>query len=149
MHLELRRVLSTADCTLGYLWVDGGFECFSLEDPVREIGPNGEGKVPGSTAIPAGTYPVVVNTSQRFGRLMPRLLQVPHFDGILIHKGNTAEDTHGCILVGREILGDNRLVRSTEAFDHLFPQLVKASQEGQEIDITITDAFRGAEATDG
>ena len=146
MRLELRRVLSTDEATLGYLWVNGDFECHTLEDPVREIGPNGEGKVYGNTAIPAGTYPVVVNTSQRFGRLMPRLLGVPHFDGILIHKGNTPADTHGCILVGREVAGTARITHSTEAFDYLFAKLIKASQEGQPIEIIVTNNFEADDA---
>lgn len=146
MRLELRRTKSTIHATLGDLYVDGEFLCHTLEDVVRELGPNGEGKVWGSTAIPAGTYPVTVNASQRFGRLMPRLLQVPHFDGILIHKGNTSQDTHGCILVGTTIAGPDLITHSTEAWALLFPLIEVAHGLGEAIEIAITNEFPGAPA---
>ena len=146
MRLELRRKLSTIHATLGDLYADGEFLCHTLEDVVRELGPNGEGKIPGSTAIPAGTYPVVVNISTRFGREMPRLLNVPHFDGILIHKGNTSEDTHGCILVGTTIFGPDMIIHSTEAWALLFPMIYVAHGQGEAIEIAITNEFPGAPA---
>ena len=59
-----------------------------------------EKKVYGETCIPYGTYKVVINKSPKFKRLMPRLLDVPHFDGILIHSGNTEKDSAGCIILG-------------------------------------------------
>lgn len=139
MRLELHRTYVTDHATLGKLYVDGVFECFTLEDVVRDFGPNGAGKVFGETAIPAGTYKVILNLSRRFGRFMPRLLNVPFFDGILIHKGNTDADTHGCILVGDAI--ENDVIEagtSTPAFNHLYPQLQDAPGE---ISIVITDDF--------
>lgn len=98
MKLTLKRTFKGSDYTIGKLYVDKKYFCDTLEDTVRDL--TKEPKVPGMTAIPAGHYGIVVNKSPRFGRLLPRLLDVPHFEGILIHKGNTAKDTSGCILVG-------------------------------------------------
>lgn len=97
-QLVLKRVAYCGTYTIGKLYLDGVYFCDTLEDTVRDL--SKESKVPGQTAIPAGTYKVVVTPSPRFKRLLPRLLNVPHFDGILIHRGNTPADTSGCILVG-------------------------------------------------
>ncbi len=92
--------------SIGTLYVDGVRFCDTLEDPVRDynrdgdLNDRGEGKMYGRTAIPFGKYRVIVNRSPRFRRELPRLLEVPHFEGILIHRGNSAKDTSGCILVG-------------------------------------------------
>lgn len=102
MELLLERKYLKAAYTIGCLWIEGTRFCDTLEDRVRDL--KQEPKVPGATAIPAGRYEVIVNRSPRFGRDLPRLLDVPGFEGILIHRGNTAKDTAGCILVG-----ENRL----------------------------------------
>ncbi len=98
MRLRLRRTVKKRDYTVGKLYVNDKYFCDTLEDRVRDL--SREPKVPGKTAIPAGNYRIMVTMSPRFGRMLPRLLDVPFFDGILIHKGNTAKDTSGCILVG-------------------------------------------------
>lgn len=98
MELKLERFYLGDKYTIGRLSIDGTYYCDTLEDKVRDL-PK-EAKVMHETAIPAGTYKVIVNVSPRFKRELPRLLNVPHFDGILIHRGNTAKDTSGCILVG-------------------------------------------------
>lgn len=95
--LYLKRYEATEAYTIGALFLDGRFACYTLEDPCR----TGR-KIPGETAIPAGVYRVNMEPSQRFGRLMPRLVNVPHFTGILIHGGNRVADTRGCPLVGLE-----------------------------------------------
>ena len=95
MELKLKRTKLTDACTQGELYVDGEFECYTLEDVVRSQ------KIKGQTAIPAGTYSVIVSYSPRFERRLPLLLDVPNFEGVRIHSGNRAEDTEGCILVGR------------------------------------------------
>jgi hypothetical protein len=74
--------------------IDGAFFCYTLEDTIRDV------KIAGETAIPYGSYKVVVNMSNRFKRLMPLLLNVKGFEGVRVHNGNTKEHTHGCILVG-------------------------------------------------
>ncbi len=109
LRLLLIRTPSTAQATLGELFVDGFPFCETLEDPVRELGPNGEGKVYGQTAIPPGTYKVVIDWSVKFQKKMIAVLDVPHFTGIRIHSGNDAGDTEGCILVGHTVDGPNAI----------------------------------------
>ena len=108
-------------CTIGELYVDGVFFCYTLEDQVRAEGV----KVKHETAIPFGKYRVVIAWSNRFQKPMPRLLNVPMFDGILIHAGNTAADTDGCILVGKQ-RGDGRITESRSAFAALFNRLAQS-----------------------
>ena len=98
MKLKLNRIFKGKDYTIGHLYIDGEYFCDTLEDRVRDL--LKEGKIPAETAIPAGTYNVTVTSSPRFKRMLPRLVNVPQFEGILIHRGNTAKDSSGCILVG-------------------------------------------------
>ena len=105
MKLLLERKWPKSTYTIGRLYVDGELFCNTLEDRVADINKNGvfdgdEKKIYSETAIPYGTYKVVYEWSPRFGRNLPRLLNVPSFSGILIHSGNTAKDSSGCILVG-------------------------------------------------
>lgn len=98
MKLTLKRIAKQDTYTIGKLFIDDVFFCDTLEDKVRDLA--SEPKIAGETAIPSGTYKVIVNVSPKFKRELPRLLNVPLFDGILIHRGNTSKDTAGCILVG-------------------------------------------------
>lgn len=105
MELILIRKYKKEDYCIGELYVNGAFFCNTLEDKVRDINKNGtfdcgEFKISGHTAIPYGEYEVIVNYSPKFKRELPRLLNVPHFEGILIHRGNTHKDSSGCILIG-------------------------------------------------
>ena len=84
MKLKLERLYLKPDYTIGKLYIDGKYFCDTLEDQVRDLAK--ERKIPGRTAIPAGVYEVIVNISPRFRRKLPRLLDVPGFDGILIHR---------------------------------------------------------------
>jgi Family of unknown function (DUF5675) len=119
MNLKLVRKTFTEQSTIGELSVDGKFECFTLEDKVRAV------KIHGSTAIPEGIYEVIINFSQKFNKQLPLLLNVPNFEGVRIHSGNTAVDTEGCILVGQtkspDFVGNSR-----KAFAVLFPKLEAA-----------------------
>jgi len=121
MKLLLKREEFTDASTVGELFVDGVHECFTLEDVVR-TGP----KVHGETAIPKGTYEVIITQSPRFKRRLPLLVKVPGFEGIRIHPGNTAKDTEGCLLVGTGKTS-NMVTNSRVAFNKLFAKLEVAS----------------------
>ena len=116
MRLKLIREIFTSESTIGSLYIDDQFHCFTLEDCAREA------KIPGYTAIPTGTYEVVLSPSKKFEKLLPELLKVPGFEGIRIHAGNTAVDTRGCILVGA-IKEENRIGKSKEAMARLMWRL--------------------------
>jgi hypothetical protein len=109
MNITLQRQKSSDKSTLGFLNIDGIFECYTLEHVVR---PDGE-KVENQTAIPEGTYNIDITYSPHFQRYVMILEDVPGFEGIRIHTGNTVADTEGCILVGKTIgndcIADSRL----------------------------------------
>lgn len=94
-NIILNRFEFTDSSTIGSLNVDKGvFECFTLEDTVRRV------KQFGETAIPCGVYRIALINSPKFG-FVPHILNVPYFENILIHNGNSPTDTLGCILVGQ------------------------------------------------
>lgn len=101
MTLILERVYKKPAYTIGKLYINDLYFCDTLEDVVRDIAADGSGKVYGATAIPAGQYEVKLTYSPRFKRVLPLLCNVPFFTGVRIHAGNTANDTEGCILVGK------------------------------------------------
>ena len=119
MELRLVRNRYSSTSTIGELHVDGRFECFTLEDRVRST------KVAGATAIPPGRYEISVTWSNRFKRPLPLLMDVPDYTGVRIHTGNKADDTEGCILVGRKRL-DDFVGESKLAFDPLFARIADA-----------------------
>mgnify|MGYP007101858952 CR=1 FL=1 len=148
MELLLTRNWKKREYTIGNLYVNGVFECNTLENKVRELGKDGSGKIKGITAIPAGRYrvrmdvvsPKYKNRSQyKFceGRV-PRLVDVPFFDGILIHIGNTVADTEGCPLVGENKV-KGKVINSTATFKRLWYKLEEADKDGEEIWIEIRD----------
>ena len=113
---------------IGDLFINGEFFCYTLEDEKRADGV----KVYGETAIPTGTYNVLLTKSNRFKRLMPLIVEVPMFRGIRIHGGNTSKDTLGCILVAFNT--DYKKIWGTaEKF------LTNELKEGENITITIED----------
>ena len=125
--------------TIGSLSIDGKKFCDTLEDKVRDLNKNGvfdgdEKKVYAETAIPYGTYNVVVDYSPKFKRELPRLQNVKHFEGILIHRGNTAEDSAGCILVGENKV-KGRVINSTP-YEKELVRILKEAQ-GRKEPITI------------
>ena len=132
MQLALKRTTFTSESTIGKLSVDGRYECYVLEDVVRK-----GAKVWGKSAIPAGTYPVVITYSNRFRRLMPLLADVPGFEGVRIHSGNTAADTEGCLLVGKTQSKDF-VGQSRDAYAVLFAQIKDAIDRHEPVTITIS-----------
>jgi hypothetical protein len=132
MKLTLKRIAFKDSYTIGRLFVDGVRFCDTLEDKVRDT------KIKGETAIPYGTYEVTLKVkSPKFskkaaynfcGGYLPRLLDVPNFEGILIHIGNTSSDTEGCILVG-ENKQVGKVLNSTATFKSLYAKLKTATDK--------------------
>lgn len=141
MKLRLERLWPKKDYTVGRLYVDDRLFCNTLEDRIVDKNKNGvfdgdEKKVYGESAIPYGTYKIIYNWSPKFRRNLPRLLNVPHFEGILIHPGNTAADSAGCILVGKNT-EVGRLTNSRYISDELNKLIDEAQQKGEPITIEI------------
>lgn len=134
MKLRVERLWKKDTYTIGKLYVDDKYFCNTLEDTVRDL--SKEKKIPGKTAIPYGEYKVVFNWSPKFGRNLPRLLNVPAFEGILIHPGNTANDSAGCILVGKNT-EVGRLTESRYTSDKLNVLIEDAQRKGESITIEI------------
>ena len=130
MNLLILRKTVTDRSTIGKLYVDGQFECFTLEDVARPV------KVAGETCIPVGVYSVKITYSPRFKRDLPLLLDVPGFEGVRIHTGNSAKDTEGCILVG-QLAGADVIWQSQLAFNAIFSKLKEAQAKGEEIKLEI------------
>lgn len=114
--LYLERTTFLPDRTLGLL-ATPRYVFHTLEDTVREKPgvPVEVWKVQDETAIPQGTYPLILDMSARFKCILPHILSVPGFTGIRVHAGNTDEDTSGCILLGMSVTGDNDLANSRRA----------------------------------
>ena len=142
MELTLNRIFLGSSATIGELYVDGEHIADTLEDRVR---PEGE-KVYGKTAIPEGTYEMVVSYSPRFKKILPEILNVPNFSGIRIHSLNKAEESEGCIGVGEWNGKDtNWISNSRKAFNKLFAILQEASDRGEKIAITINNSWKAVE----
>lgn len=141
MEITLYREPSVNGCTFGRLFINGTEQCATLEDAVH-----GGPKVAGETAIPAGRYQVVISKSKKFGKMLPLLLNVPNFEGIRIHIGNSKVDTSGCVLVGR-LRNGHQLLQSRAALEPLMSILAAAQAKGERMWITVinpTDRERPA-----
>lgn len=139
MNLILQRDNLTDESTEGTLTVDNEPECYTLELPVKD-------GLPGS-AIPPGTYLVVLATSPKFLRsddlwvkqfadTIPHIIRIPNRTDILIHWGNSAADTEGCILVGQS-RGEDFIGSSRAAFEALHAKMLAARQTGEAITIEV------------
>ena len=149
MEIQVNRFVSDSDTTISLISVDGRFVCFGLEDEFRED------KVSNETRIPAGQYNIGLRTEggfhQKYSRRYPNmhkgmlhLQDVPGFEWILIHCGNTDEDTSGCLLVGAQantIRNDMSIMSSRLAYENFYPIVVDAAMEGN-LSITIVDNDR-------
>ena len=127
MIITIKRLYRSENSTIGEMTIDGKWECYTLEDVERDV------KIKSETAIPKGTYKVIINKSNRFKKLLPLLLNVPNFEGVRIHPGNSNHDTEGCILVGRTKSKDF-IGQSRKAFESLFAKMKLA----KEITLTIS-----------
>lgn len=148
MEIKVRRIAKKEAYTIGKMYVNGEYVCDTLEDKDRGLTSNMSVaqicgvKVHGETAIPTGRYLVDMKTvSPRFGGRaqyqfckgrLPRLCNTPGYQGVLIHCGNTAKDTEGCILVG-ENKEKGKVLNSTATFRKLYPILKAADERGEQI----------------
>jgi hypothetical protein len=141
MMLKLVREKSRGDATLGRLFVNNVFQCYTLEDVVREVKgkPVSAWKLARKTAIPSGSYTVTLNMSNRFKRVMPLLLEVPGFAGVRIHAGNSAADTEGCLIVGASRVGYSRVGQSRLAYDRLMALLTAATSRKEKLVIEVVN----------
>lgn len=139
LKLFVARHGGTEKFTGGRLYINGEFECFTLEDEVREIQnePVEKWKIKGQTAIPRGKYKVIISFSPRFGKRLPELLNVPGYVGVRIHPLNTAAQTEGCIGVGDDDPSDGFLGQSRAAFNRIFEKIQDALNVGEDVWITI------------
>lgn len=134
MKLKLNRHYLGDNYTIGKLYINNVYFCDTLEDKYRDL--TKEKKVYGKTAIPYGVYKIIVNQSPKFKKLLPRLLKVPYFTGILIHGGVDENSTLGCILVGfNKIKG--KLVNGRETSSSLTNTLIEAQNKKEDIEIEI------------
>ena len=141
MNITLNRIAKKAKYTIGKLYINDQYFCDTLEDTDRGLTQSmteqqiGSKKVYGETAIPTGTYRIIISYSNKFKKQMPLLLNVPGFAGIRIHSGNTEKDSLGCILVGKnKVVG--KVLESRDTYSKLFSILQEANKK-ETIKITI------------
>lgn len=142
MKLELKRIALKPNYTVGKLFINGTYYCDTIEDKVIDLNKNGKfddglTKVMHQTAIPYGTFKVVVNHSPKFNRELPRLLDVPYFEGILIHNGSDQNSSSGCIIVG-ENKTVGKVTNSTFYMNNLTARIKDAQNKGETTTITIS-----------
>jgi len=146
MKLTLERKVFNKESTEGNLLIDGEWFCHTIEDVVRAK-PNewkSELKVYAKTAIPYGTYPVLVTWSNRFKRMLTGVFNVPDFEGIRIHNGSSEKSSAGCIIVS--FINDdgdgnrNRLINDKAAMNKLCEIITKA-QKTQKITLEIIEVL--------
>lgn len=137
MKLILTRHARRADYTIGRLEDENGMKvCDTLEPTWRDY-KGGDLKIPKKSAIPEGTYRVVVTKSRRFQKYLPLLVGVHGFEGVRIHSGNTNKDTEGCILVGHNLqVGKVLWSRIT------LEKLMKLIENEKEIYLTIKNTWQ-------
>lgn len=141
MNITLNRIAKKSKYTIGKLYIDDEYFCDTIEDTDRGLTQTmtdaqiKSKKVYGQTAIPTGTYRVIISYSNKFKRQMPLLLNVPGFLGIRIHSGNTEKDTEGCLIVGKnKVVG--KVIESKDTYNKLFSILCEANKK-EAIKITI------------
>lgn len=147
MIIELNTIFKGDKYTISKLYIDGKYYCDTIEDTVRDLPlecpytSRGQScrcneKIYSETAIPAGTYKVIVTMSNKFGRELPLLVDVPHFLGIRIHRGNTSKDSSGCIIVGENKV-KGTVINSTKYEIDITKKIKEAIANGENVEITV------------
>ena len=138
MKITLIRIANRPTYCIGKLYIDGIYECDTIEDTDRGLDDSMSvkevlnKKIKGQTAIPCGTYPIEITYSPKYKRLMPLILNVKGYSGIRIHSGNTSKDTEGCLLVGKNtVVG--MVTDSRNTYQKLYAKLY--NQKDIEIEI--------------
>lgn len=132
-NLELNRIYFAPTYTIGKLSIEKVYFCDTLEDVNRDLNKDGKldsAKVYGETCIPFGRYEIEMRMSPHFGRILPHIMNVPGFDGILMHPGTTSEDTLGCVLVGKNT-EKGKLTTSRVTSDLLNEKITEALKAGK------------------
>lgn len=135
MKLTLKRIALRPTYTIGKLYIDGAYFCDTLEDTVRDTNKsgkfdNGEQKIKGKTAVPYGTYEIKWTYSPRFKKYTPQLMNVPSFEGIRVHAGNTSADTEGCLILG-ENKQVGKVLNSRATINKFYPIIKEACSNGK------------------
>lgn len=130
MKLTLKRIALRPTYTIGKLYIDDVYFCDTIEDTVRDLNKNGkfdngEKKIHSKTAIPYGTYEIKWTYSPRFKKYTPQLMNVPSFEGIRVHAGNTSADTEGCLILG-ENKQVGKVLNSRATINKFYPIIKKA-----------------------
>lgn len=135
MKLTLKRIALRPTYTIGKLYIDDVYFCDTIEDTVRDLNKNGkfdngEKKVHSKTAIPYGTYEIKWTYSPRFKKYTPQLMNVPSFEGIRIHVGNTSADTEGCLILGKN-KQVGKVLNSRATINKFYPIIKNACSNGK------------------
>lgn len=135
MKLTLKRIALRPTYTIGKLYIDDVYFCDTIEDTVRDLNKNGkfdngEKKVHSKTAIPYGIYEIKWTYSPRFKKYTPQLINVPSFEGIRIHAGNTSADTEGCLILGKN-KQVGKVLNSRDTINKFYPIIKEACSNGK------------------
>lgn len=135
MKLTLKRIALRPTYTIGKLYIDDAYFCDTLEDTVIDTNKSGkfdhgEQKIKGKTAIPYGTYEIKWTYSPRFKKYTPQLMNVPSFEGIRVHAGNTSADTEGCLILG-ENKQVGKVLNSRATINKFYPIIKEACSNGK------------------
>lgn len=140
MELVLQRSFFGMGFTEGKIFIDGEFECYTVEDADRHLEVNGCGKkVQNQTAIPRGRYELIIRFSNRLKKHLIAVTGVPCFSGILIHSGNSSKNTEGCVIVGsiNNRDDDDWVGASRVAYDALHKKVKRALSNGEKVFLTV------------
>jgi hypothetical protein len=158
MKIVVKRFADNEDTTMGILYIDGIFQCFTIEDEERDI------KVKGETRVPNGTYGISLRSeggfharySKKYGDMHKGMLCIHNapnwkiinagmeFQYILIHTGNTEKHTMGCLLLNNAVSGKTFTGSSSvDAYKTIYPKITKAILDGEKVTIQYVDIEEG------